>query len=94
MNRCQLMGLALGLVQCAAHAALAGDSAEGQRLHEANCTRCHDASAYTDEDHKVDTLDGLVLQVEGCVEMIKKDFSAAQKQSLVKFLNERYYQFK
>jgi mono/diheme cytochrome c family protein len=94
MNRFQFLGLALSLAVCSAHAELAGDSAEGQRLHEANCTRCHNTSAYTDEDHKVDSLNGLKLQVEGCVQMIKKDFSAEQKQSLVKFLNERYYHFK
>lgn len=94
MNRFQFLGLALSLVVSGAHAELAGDSADGQRLHAANCTGCHDASVYMRTDRKVSSLDGLARQIESCVHMTKKDFSVAEKQNLVKFLNERYYHFK
>lgn len=81
------------LLMPAAHAALPGDVAEGQRLHQASCTGCHDASVYTRSKRIVGSLDALKHQVEGCGHAAKKDFSAAQLQDLVKYLNERYYHF-
>jgi len=77
----------------AAQAALPGDIAEGQRLHQANCTGCHDASVYSRSKRMVGSLDALKHQVEGCGHAAKKDFSAAQLQDLVKYLNDRYYHF-
>lgn len=94
MSRFLFVGLALSLAGGAAHAILPGDSAEGQRLHAANCTACHDASVYMRKDRKVGSLDSLVRQMDGCAHMAKKNFSMGDKQSLVKFLNEQYYHFK
>lgn len=81
------------LLIATAEAALPGDVAEGQRLHQANCTGCHDTSVYTRSKRIVGSLDALKHQVEGCGHAAKKDFSAAQVQDLVKYLNERYYRF-
>jgi len=77
----------------AAHAAVPGNGAEGQRLHQANCTGCHDSSVYTRSNRMIHSLDALTHQVEGCGHAAKKDFSAAQVQDLVKYLNDRYYHF-
>ena len=34
-------------------AALPGDSAEGKRLHDANCMGCHNTSIYTRKDRLI-----------------------------------------
>jgi len=76
-----------------AYAALPGDGAEGERLHQASCTGCHDSSVYTRSNRGVRSLDALKHQVEGCGHAAKKDFSPAEIQDLVKYLNDRYYHF-
>ncbi|MGB0058020.1 MAG: hypothetical protein WBQ20_14980 [Methyloceanibacter sp.] len=43
-----LLILLMPSVACAA--ALQGDSADGKRLHDANCTGRHDTSIYTRKD--------------------------------------------
>ncbi|HJV25639.1 MAG TPA: hypothetical protein VJ673_08120 [Aromatoleum sp.] len=75
-------------------AAVPGDSAEGQRLHTANCTSCHDSGVYTRKDRTVRSLDELKQQLQACSHNAKKDFSPTEMQSLVKFLNDRYYHFR
>jgi hypothetical protein len=76
-----------------AYAALPGDGADGQRLHEANCTGCHDTGVYTRENRQVRSLDALKQQLEGCGHVAKKEFSVAETQSIIKYLNERFYHF-
>ena len=43
-----LLILLIPSVACAA--ALPGDSADGKRLHDANCMGCHDTGIYTRKD--------------------------------------------
>jgi len=76
-----------------AHAELPGDSAEGKRLHDTNCTGCHDATVYTRQNHSVRSLDALQQQLQGCGHVAKKEFSATEAQNLVKYLNDRFYHF-
>ena len=78
--------LALG-----ARAQLPGNSAEGQRLLEANCTGCHDSSMYTRKDRSVRSLDGLRQQLESCSHMAGKHFSTIETQNLIKYLNDTFY---
>jgi len=75
------------------HAAVPGDGAEGKRLHDSNCVSCHDVSVYTRQDHKVRSLDGLKQQVENCTHMAQKEFSPAERQDIVKYLNDQFYRF-
>jgi len=91
--KCILYGSLMMAFLPSAHAALPGDSAEGQRLHAANCVSCHDASVYTRSNHSIRSLDALKQQVAGCGHLAKKDFSAAEQQDLVKYLNDRFYHF-
>ena len=76
-----------------AQAALPGDGADGKRLLDANCMGCHDTAVYTRKDHVVRSLDGLKQQFEDCSHMAKKEFSPAEVQNIIKYLNDRFYRF-
>jgi len=82
------------LMPSSAYAALSGDSAEGKRLHDANCMGCHDTGIYTRKDRLVRSLDALKEQLGSCSHMAKKEFSAIETQNIIKYLNDRFYQFR
>ena len=63
--------LAISLIP-SAYATSPGDSADGQRLHQANCTECHDTSVYTRQNRHVRSLDALKQQIKGCGHLAKK----------------------
>jgi len=78
----------------ATRAALPGNSTEGKRLYEANCTGCHDTGVFTRKDRSVRSLEGLKKQVGGCSHMVAgKQFSPFDNQNLIKYLNDTFYQF-
>ncbi len=83
------------LLMPSAHAAaLPGDSADGKRLHDANCMGCHDTSIYTCEDRLVQSLDALTKRLGDCSHMANKEFSAIETQNIIKYLNDQFYQFR
>lgn len=84
----------LALLASSAFAALPGDSAEGKRLHDASCTGCHDSGVYTRKTRSIQSLDALKQQLESCGHATKKDLSATEKQNIIKYLNDQYYQFR
>jgi hypothetical protein len=73
-----------------AYAALPGDIADGQRLHEANCTGCHNTGVYTRQNRQVRTLDALKQQLEGCGHVAKKEFSVAETQNIIKLDSDNH----
>ena len=85
--------LVMMFLAVSAHAAVPGDGAEGKHLHDGNCTGCHDTSVYSRKNHKVRSLDGLKQQVENCTHMAQKEFSPAEMQNVVKYLNDQFYRF-
>jgi hypothetical protein len=85
--------LMIALAQSAS-AALPGDSADGKRVHDASCTGCHDTSIYSRKDRSVRSFDALKEQMESCTHMAAKDFSAADRQNLIKYLNDQFYHFR
>ncbi len=74
-------------------ASLPGDSANGQRLLDANCMTCHQTDIFTRKDRKMQSLDALKEQLVACSHAAKKDFSASEMQDLLKYLNDQFYHF-
>ena len=70
---------------------LAADPDKGKVLVEQNCTGCHDSVVY---GRKIKSLAALQAQVDICVTAIKTDWSVAQKEDVVAYLNKEYYKFK
>ncbi len=86
--------LLLILLTPSAYAAeLPGDSADGKRLHDANCMGCHDTGVFTRKDRHVGSLDALKEQLASCTHMAKKEFTAIETQNILKYLNDQFYQF-
>ena len=88
-----LTAIVLTILALIANAAVPGDAAEGKRLHDANCTGCHDTAVYIRKDHRVRSLDALKQQVENCTHMAQKEFSPAERQDIVNYLNDQFYRF-
>ncbi len=66
----------------------------GQDLHDAKCTKCHTTTVYSRLDHKVNSLELLTKRVNGCVKnAVREDWTDKQKQSVVHYLNESFYEF-
>jgi hypothetical protein len=82
------------LMPTSAYAELPGDSADGKRLHDANCMGCHDTGIYTRKDRLVQSLDALKKRLGDCSHMAKKEFSAIETQNIMKYLNDQFYQFR
>ena len=93
MRRALLIS-ALFSIGLPAQPALPGDSAEGKKLHEANCVKCHSASIYTRQDRQVKSLAALNEQLEACTHATKVPLTEDQQKSIVKYLNEQFYKFK
>ena len=87
------VSLLILLMPTAYAASLPGDSAEGKRLHDANCMGCHDTSVFTRKDRLVQSLDALKKRLGDCSHMAKKEFPATETQNIIKYLNERFYHF-
>jgi hypothetical protein len=82
--------LSILLMPSAYAGTLPGDAASGKRLFDTNCTGCHDTGVLTRKDRAVQSLEALQEQLGGCAHMANKEFSASEKQDLLKYLNEFY----
>lgn len=76
-----------------AQADLPGDAAEGKRLHDGNCMKCHNTAVYTRKDRTMKSLGHLKEQLGGCSHMAGAQFSPQQAQSVLKYLNDQFYRF-
>ena len=82
------------LMSSAYAAALPGDSADGKRLHDANCMGCHNTDIYARKDRIVRSLDALEKQLVGCTHMAEAELSTSEMQDLLKYLNDQFYHFR
>jgi len=74
--------------------ALPVDSAQGKKLHDANCVKCHSTSVYTRPDRKITSLAALNERVVGCTHAAQVTLTDDEQKSLVQYLNEQFYKFK
>ena len=88
------LSLLILLMPSAYAAELPGDSAEGKRLHDANCLGCHDTGIYTRKDRRIRSLDALKGQLANCSHMANLQLSAIEMQNIIKYLNDQFYQFR
>ena len=88
-----LFAASLASLASSAFAALPGDSADGKRLHDANCSGCHDTGVYMRKTRSVQSLGALKQQLDSCGHASGKELSALQKQNVIKYLNDHFYRF-
>ncbi len=89
-----LFAASLASLASSAFAALPGDSTDGKRLHDANCMGCHDTGIYTRKTRSVQSLGALKQQLDSCGHASGKELSPLQKQKIIKYLNDHFYQFR
>jgi hypothetical protein len=65
------VSLLILLMPSAYAAELSGDSADGKRLHDANCMGCHDTGIYTRKDRLIRSLDALETRLGDCSHMAR-----------------------
>jgi cytochrome c2 len=95
MNKAALLLLSLTLVASSVQAALLpGDAAKGKAVHDKQCVACHDTSVYTRADRKVQSVEGLIGQVNNCVRQTSVKLDRDQVNDVVKYLDESFYKFK
>jgi mono/diheme cytochrome c family protein len=94
MNRVWLTLLLIITSLGAAQAALPGDSAEGKKLHEANCLKCHNADVYTRKNRHIGSLPALQEQLGACSHAAQVLLTDDEQRDIVKYLNETFYKFK
>lgn len=92
--KCSLLVLLLVLIMPSAYAQLPGDSADGKRLHDANCMGCHDTGIYKRKNGVVRSLDELKRQLDSCNHTANKEFSVTETQNILKYLNDQFYHFR
>ena len=67
------MSLLILLMPGAYAAELPGDSADGKRLHDANCMGFQNTGIYTRKDRFIQSLDALKTRLGDCSHMAKKN---------------------
>jgi mono/diheme cytochrome c family protein len=91
MRRISVVLSLLILATTLASQAQAADPDKGKALVEKQCTGCHGDEVY---GRKIKSLAALQGQVDICVTATKTDWSVAQKEDVVAYLNKEYYKFK
>jgi len=73
---------------------LPGDAAKGKAIVDKQCMSCHDSSVYTRSNRRVQSVEGLIGQVNGCVRQTNVKLDREQVNDVVKYLDQTYYHFK
>lgn len=81
------------IVACYATASQAVDLENGDDLHFENCTGCHDSTAYTRDDRKVQSLARLGTQVRFCKDNLDLTWFDDEVNDVIGYLNKEYYHF-
>jgi hypothetical protein len=70
------------------------DVQHGKQLHDERCTKCHDDSVYTREDHFITSKEALTKQVQRCALNTGAQWFDEDVADVVDYLNTTYYKFK
>jgi mono/diheme cytochrome c family protein len=73
---------------------LPADSAQGKKLYDANCTKCHSTDVFTRQDRKIKSLPALNERVGACMHAAQVTLTDDEQKSIVQYLNEEFYKFK
>jgi len=73
--------------------ARAADVDNGDDLHFSECTGCHDSTAYTRADRKVQSLARLGTQVRFCKDRLGVTWFDDEVDDVIAYLNKTYYHF-
>jgi len=71
----------------------AADFAQGKRLLDQHCSRCHGSEPYTRPDRRVSSLQGLKDQVRMCERSQDLHWHDAQVDDVSAYLNDSFYRF-
>jgi len=71
----------------------AADPAQGKRLVEQHCSRCHGSEPYTRPDRKVGSLQALKERVRMCEGAQELRWGDAQIDDVSAYLNDTFYHF-
>ena len=93
MKRALLISLLLSIA-LPAQPALSADSAQGKKLYDANCTKCHNTSVHTRPDRKIKSLAALNERLVACTHAAQVTLTDDEQESLAQYLNEQFYKFK
>jgi len=69
------------------------DIDNGDDLHFANCTGCHDESVYTRDNRRVSSLPQLGTQVRFCKDSLGLTWFDDEVDDVIGYLNKSYYHF-
>ncbi len=69
------------------------DFANGKELHEENCVKCHDSSAYTRNPRRVNDLQQLGVQVRACKDNLGITWFDDEVDDVILYLNQQHYHF-
>ena len=79
---------------------LPGDPENGQALHQARCTVCHEtqfggdgSGIYERSPRRVQSIEGLMKQVAFCNRQTRAGFNEHEVEDIVAYLNEVFYRF-
>ncbi len=90
MNKIFLAGLLLALTASNTRA----DIDHGKKLHDEQCTECHDSSVYTRENHFVASREALLKQVNRCELNVGAQWFKEDVDDVVEYLDKTFYKFK
>lgn len=65
----------------------------GQLLYQNHCRVCHDSTVHIREKRQVRSIKDIAYWVQRWSTYLKLNWSNEQKQQVVKYLNQKYYQF-
>ncbi len=66
----------------------------GKKLHAENCLSCHKPELYIKAERKVTSKDKLSTQVHMCVSQLQLAWFDEEIESVTKYLNNEFYNFK